>query len=105
MLFCCGSLALLYCCHYFGPSLERERLFPLMVWFLRVMAILVLSGRLLFSLILWEYLGLVRFFLILFYSNSSRLRASLITLFASRFGDVALFMLILWGGWRTCLDF
>lgn len=42
---------------------------------------------------LWEYLGLVRFFLIIFYGKSVSLRASLITLFASRFGDVCLFIL------------
>lgn len=41
-------------------------------------------------------MGLVRFFLILFYSKRRSLRASLITLFASRFGDVALFFLIMW---------
>nr|ATD85506.1 NADH dehydrogenase subunit 5 [Paragonimus heterotremus] len=98
MLFCCGSLALLYCYHYFGVSLEGERLFPLMVWFLGVMGILIFSGSLVFSLVLWEYLGLVSFLLILFYSNSSSARAALVTLFASRFGDVSLFMLILWCG-------
>lgn len=95
MLLCCGSLALLYCCHYFSGSLESERLFPVMVWFLGVMGALVLRGSLMFSLVLWEYLGLVRFLLILFYSKRRSLRASLVTLFASRFGDVALFMLIL----------
>lgn len=59
------------------------------------MAILILRGSLLFSLVMWEYLGLVRFFLIIFYSNMARLRASLITVFASRFGDVSLFFLIM----------
>lgn len=58
------------------------------------MLILVSSANLLFSFIFWEYLGLVRFFLILFYSKMSRLRASLVTLFASRFGDAALFFLV-----------
>nr|YP_009261939.1 NADH dehydrogenase subunit 5 [Echinochasmus japonicus]AKL39067.1 NADH dehydrogenase subunit 5 [Echinochasmus japonicus] len=100
MLFCCGSIALLYCYHYFGEdSSEGYKLFPLIVWFLGVMGILVFSGSLIFSLVFWEYLGLVSFLLILFYSNSSSLRASLITLFASRFGDVSLFMLVLWLCW------
>ena len=96
MLVCCGFVALFYCFHYFGGSREARGLFPLIVWFLRVMAILVSSSSLLFSLIFWEYLGLVSFFLILFYSNMSSLRASLITLFASRFGDVSLFVVIMW---------
>nr|QYA17640.1 NADH dehydrogenase subunit 5 [Echinostomatidae sp. MSB para 30070] len=96
MLVCCGFVALFYCFHYFGGSEEASMLFPLIVWFLSVMAILVSSSSLLFSLIFWEYLGLVSFFLILFYSNMSSLRASLITLFASRFGDVSLFVVIMW---------
>lgn len=95
MLFCCGSLALLYCYHYFSGSVEGVLLFPLMVWFLGVMGVLIFRGSLILSLVLWEYLGLVRFLLILFYSNRSSSRAALVTLFASRFGDVSLFMLIL----------
>nr|YP_010505942.1 NADH dehydrogenase subunit 5 [Paragonimus skrjabini miyazakii]UXE35014.1 NADH dehydrogenase subunit 5 [Paragonimus skrjabini miyazakii] len=98
MLFCCGSLALLYCYHYFGTSVDGSLLFPLMLWFLGVMGVLIFSDSLILSLVLWEYLGLVSFLLILFYSNSSSVRAALITLFASRFGDVSLFMLVLWFG-------
>lgn len=96
MLFLCGGVALFYCHHYFGGSLDGYLLFPLIVWFLSVMAMLVFRSSLLFTLVFWEYLGLVSFFLILFYSNGSSLRASLITLFASRFGDAALFLLIMW---------
>nr|APX55313.1 NADH dehydrogenase subunit 5 [Fasciolopsis buski] len=99
MLICCGGVALLYCFHYFSGGVEGSLLFPLMVWFLGVMCILVFSSSLVFSLIFWEYLGLVSFFLILFYSNSSSLRASLITLFASRFGDVSMFVIIMCVSW------
>lgn len=95
MLFCCGRVALLYCSHYFGGGIEGDLLFPLIVWFLGVMGFLIFTNSLVFSLVFWEYLGLVRFLLILFYSNMRSLRASLITLFASRFGDVSMFMLIL----------
>nr|YP_009646087.1 NADH dehydrogenase subunit 5 [Plagiorchis maculosus]QBX99314.1 NADH dehydrogenase subunit 5 [Plagiorchis maculosus] len=96
MLICCGVVALFYCYHYFGVSLEGGSLFLLMCFFLSVMAFLVLSSSFLFSLVMWEYLGLVSFFLILFYSNMVSLRASLITLFASRWGDVSFFGLIMW---------
>nr|YP_009161001.1 NADH dehydrogenase subunit 5 [Paragonimus westermani complex sp. type 1]AJA32738.1 NADH dehydrogenase subunit 5 [Paragonimus westermani complex sp. type 1] len=99
MLLCCGSIALPYCCHYFTGLVEESvRLFSLMIWFLMVMGVLVLSGSLVLSLVMWEYLGLVSFLLILFYSNMDSARAALVTLFASRFGDVSLFMLILWCG-------
>nr|YP_010704133.1 NADH dehydrogenase subunit 5 [Plagiorchis elegans]WCO87343.1 NADH dehydrogenase subunit 5 [Plagiorchis elegans] len=96
MLFCCGVVALFYCFHYFGITLEGFSLFLLMCFFLSVMAFLVVSSSFLFSLVMWEYLGLVSFFLILFYSNSVSLRASLITLFASRWGDISFFGLIMW---------
>nr|QBF03697.1 NADH dehydrogenase subunit 5 [Echinostoma sp. JM-2019] len=99
MLFCCGFVALFYCFHYFGGSVDASLLFPLVVWFLGVMGALVLSSSMLFSLVFWEYLGLVSFFLILFYSNMSSLRASLITLFASRFGDVSMFVVMMWLSW------
>nr|QIJ60112.1 NADH dehydrogenase subunit 5 [Fischoederius elongatus] len=103
MLFCCGSIALYYCYHYFSGSKEGGLLFPLIVWFLGVMGILIFTSSMIFSLVLWEYLGLVSFFLILFYSNMSSMRASLITVFASRFGDAALFVLIMW--FANWLDF
>nr|AKG49774.1 NADH dehydrogenase subunit 5 [Ogmocotyle sp. JM-2015] len=96
MLFCCGTIALYYCYHYFSGSSEGGLLFPLIVWFLGVMGVLIFTSSMVFSLVLWEYLGLVSFFLILFYSNSSSMRASLITVFASRFGDASLFVLIMW---------
>nr|BDB04295.1 NADH dehydrogenase subunit 5 [Fasciola gigantica] len=99
MLLCCGSVALVYCFHYFGGEPVAVLLFPLMIWFLGVMGILVFSSSLLFSLVFWEYLGLVSFFLILFYSNMSSLRASLVTLFASRFGDVSVFGMLMWVSW------
>nr|QDA21739.1 NADH dehydrogenase subunit 5 [Amphimerus sp. JM-2019] len=95
MLLFCGSVALFYCYHYLGASSDSFSLYFLMVWFLGVMCVLVLSGSVLFSLVFWEYLGLVSFFLILFYSNMSSLRASLVTVFASRFGDVSLFFLVM----------
>ena len=96
MLFCCGAIALFYCYHYFYGAREGGLLFPLIVWFLSVMGVLIFTSSMVFSLVLWEYLGLVSFFLILFYSNMNRMRASLITVFASRFGDASLFVLIMW---------
>lgn len=99
MLLYCGSVALFYCFHYFGGRGDAYLLYSLMVVFLGVMAVLVLSGSVLMTLLMWEYLGLVSFFLILFYSKMARLRASLITLFASRFGDVSLFLVIMWLCW------
>lgn len=94
MLLCCGIGALLYCGHYFCGLVGFRGLAGLMFLFLLVMFVLVIRGRLVLSLVLWEYLGFVRFLLILYYSNMSRLRASIVTLVSSRFGDVGLFVFI-----------
>nr|AYH51372.1 NADH dehydrogenase subunit 5 [Cardiocephaloides medioconiger] len=94
MLLICSLLAFIYCFHYYYDSADVFSLFYLMVWFVVVMMLLVLSGSLVFTLVMWEYLGFVSFLLILFYSNSSSVRASLITLLASRFGDVGLFVIV-----------
>nr|UDU84928.1 NADH dehydrogenase subunit 5 [Glypthelmins quieta] len=96
MLGCCGVIALFYCYHYFSSDPSGFILFLLMFVFILVMFVLMLSFSLVSLLVFWEYLGLVSFFLILFYSNSVSLRAAIITLFASRFGDVSLFILIFW---------
>nr|YP_009681612.1 NADH dehydrogenase subunit 5 [Tracheophilus cymbius]QDP13019.1 NADH dehydrogenase subunit 5 [Tracheophilus cymbius] len=96
MLFCCGSLALFYCFHYFSGSSEGVSLFVLVVWFFGVMDGLVFSSSLLLTLGFWNYLWFAGFFLILFYSNSSSLQVCLLTLFASRFGDVSLFVLVVY---------
>lgn len=57
------------------------------------MLTLVFRGKCLMLLVGWEYLGFISFILIMYYKKMSRLRASVITLFSSRLGDVALFVL------------
>nr|YP_009867156.1 NADH dehydrogenase subunit 5 [Diplostomum ardeae]QKG04355.1 NADH dehydrogenase subunit 5 [Diplostomum ardeae] len=94
MLFVCSLLAFIYCFHYYYGSSEAKFLFYLMVWFVMVMFFLIITNSVIFSLVMWEYLGFVSFLLILFYSNSSSVRASLITLLSSRFGDVGLFVIL-----------
>nr|AYH51413.1 NADH dehydrogenase subunit 5 [Posthodiplostomum centrarchi] len=94
MLTSCSLLAFIYCFHYYYNELSGFKLLYLMLWFVLVMFVLVSTGSPVVSLILWEYLGFVSFLLILFYSNSSSVRASLVTLFCSRFGDVGLFVMI-----------
>nr|AKP94298.1 NADH dehydrogenase subunit 5 [Diplostomum pseudospathaceum] len=96
MLIICSLFAFIYCFHYYYGSADAKFLFYLMVWFVLVMFILILSNSLIFTLVMWEYLGFVSFLLILFYSNSSSVRASLITLFSSRFGDVGLFVVLVY---------
>nr|YP_009938515.1 NADH dehydrogenase subunit 5 [Prosthogonimus cuneatus]QNU39799.1 NADH dehydrogenase subunit 5 [Prosthogonimus cuneatus] len=96
MLVVCGGVALGYCVHYFGSYSSVVGLYSLIVFFLLVMSFLVSSDGLILSLVFWEYLGLVSFLLILYYSNMVSFRASVITLVSSRVGDVGLFVVFCW---------
>lgn len=55
---------------------------------------LMLSGKFITTLVFWEYLGLVRFVLILYYRVWESYRGGVVTLVSSRFGDVALFIVV-----------
>lgn len=92
MLGFCGGLVLLYRPHYFGSLVPP--LNALIVLFLVVMGFLVTSGDLVSRLVFWEYLGFVRFLLILFYRTFDAAFAAKVTLISSRFGDVGLFVLV-----------
>nr|NP_066240.2 NADH dehydrogenase subunit 5 [Taenia crassiceps]AAG13180.2 NADH dehydrogenase subunit 5 [Taenia crassiceps] len=94
MLLICYLYVYYYNIHYFGGDYIGYQLGKIIFLFVSVMFILVSTGDFLFTLIFWEYLGVVSFFLILFYDNFLSLRSSVVTLVSSRFGDVCLFLLI-----------
>ena len=99
MLFICFFYVLYYTGHYFNGEIVGKELKKIICLFVGVMFSLVCTGDFLSTLILWEYLGVVRFFLILFYRNYLSLRSSIITLVSSRFGDVCLFFLVAFSGY------
>lgn len=94
MLGVCFYYVSRYTHHYFGGGVAGFDLSKIITLFVAVMACLVITGDYLTTLLLWEYLGVVRYFLILFYLRYLSLRASVITLVSSRFGDVCLFFVI-----------
>nr|YP_007891017.1 NADH dehydrogenase subunit 5 [Echinococcus felidis]BAN15701.1 NADH dehydrogenase subunit 5 [Echinococcus felidis] len=94
MLLICFFYVYHYTGHYFSGSCVGFMLLKLIVLFVSVMGMLVCTGDYLCTLVFWEYLGVISFFLILFYDNYLSLRSSVVTLVSSRFGDVCLFMLI-----------
>lgn len=100
MLLVCFAYARLYTNHYFSGDANWLNLYYIICAFVLVMASLVFTGDYLSSLIFWEYLGVVRYFLILFYLRYLSLRSSVVTLVSSRFGDVCLFLLIAVGAYR-----
>nr|QNJ34122.1 NADH dehydrogenase subunit 5 [Dipylidium caninum] len=93
MLVLCFLFVYNYTGHYFCYNYVGYELNYIICLFVLVMGVLVLSGDFLFTLIFWEYLGVVSYFLILFYCSYLSLRSSVITLVSSRFGDVGLFIL------------
>lgn len=94
MLLICFLYVWFYTGHYFSNDIGGVKLKKIICLFVVVMASLVCTGDYITTLIFWEYLGVVRFFLILFYDRYLSLRSSIITLVSSRFGDVCLFLLI-----------
>nr|UFQ89288.1 NADH dehydrogenase subunit 5 [Duplicibothrium sp. MZUSP 8039] len=94
MLSVCFGYAYFYTDHYFSGDVTGVQLNKIICLFVAVMASLIFTGDFLTTLVFWEYLGVVSFFLILFYMNYLSLRASVVTLVSSRFGDVCLFLLI-----------
>lgn len=94
MLIICFIYVHYYTGHYFVGRIAGIELNKIICLFVGVMASLVCTGDFLLTLVFWEYLGVVRFFLILFYDSYLSLRSSIVTLVSSRFGDVCLFILI-----------
>lgn len=99
MLAICFLYVYFYTGHYFGFSIEGVELKGIICLFVGVMAMLVLTGDFLTTLVFWEHLGVVRYFLILFYGRYLRLHSSIVTLVSSRFGDICLFFLLCLGGY------
>ena len=52
MLFSCSLVAFVYCFHYFSGGGDSYLLFPLMVWFVGVMALLMFSNSFVFTLVM-----------------------------------------------------
>nr|UFQ87250.1 NADH dehydrogenase subunit 5 [Schistosoma guineensis] len=95
MLVSCSILCFSYVFHYMSSSWKSKVWLVLMlVFFSGVMMGLMLSGNLITTLVFWEYLGLVSFVLILYYSVWDSYRGGVVTLVSSRFGDVALFIIV-----------
>nr|YP_009316239.1 NADH dehydrogenase subunit 5 [Anoplocephala magna]AMR73955.1 NADH dehydrogenase subunit 5 [Anoplocephala magna] len=99
MLVGCFMYVFFYTGHYFSGDLAGIKLNSIICLFVGVMAVLVCTGDYFSTLVLWEYLGVVSYFLILFYDNYLSLRSSIVTLVSSRFGDVCLFFLLCISGY------
>lgn len=103
--FSCVSLVrgavFIYCIFYIEGTLDCKRFIILLTLFVFSIIILVFSGGIILSIVGWDGLGLVSFFLVIFYANHRRLYSGLLTVFTNRIGDA--FLLVSFSFF--CLDF
>nr|AWW03153.1 NADH dehydrogenase subunit 5 [Macrogyrodactylus karibae] len=92
MLFLCSLIAIFFYWHYF--SWHSDYLIFTIQLFILSMFFLIFTYSEINSFIGWEYLGLVSFFLILYYSIYCSSRAAFITILTSRLGDLGFFLFI-----------
>nr|YP_009054581.1 NADH dehydrogenase subunit 5 [Paragyrodactylus variegatus]AIK25769.1 NADH dehydrogenase subunit 5 [Paragyrodactylus variegatus] len=92
MLICCSIIAVLFYWHYF--SWHSDYLIILIQLFILSMLYLVFTNSHINSFIGWEYLGVVSYFLILYFSIYCSSRSAFITLITSRLGDMGFFLFI-----------
>jgi len=103
MIYYCVFLALPFSLFYFiGQKPGRYFVFKCLVLFRLIMCGLVASYAYFGTLIFWEYLGLSRFSLILYFRGGSAVRPAIITILCSRLGDVALILCVAYLYKGTC---
>lgn len=66
--------------------------FVLFLFVLRMAGLIVFSGSIVLVLIFWDFLGISRFFLVLFYNNVVSRAGAMRTVFTNRIGDFCIFL-------------
>nr|UKQ56150.1 NADH dehydrogenase subunit 5 [Gyrodactylus sp. FZ-2021] len=92
MLLSCSIIAIYFYWHYF--SWHSDYLIILIQLFILSMLYLVLTNSGINSFIGWEYLGIVSYFLILYFSIYCSARSAFVTIISSRFGDLGFFLFL-----------
>lgn len=82
-----SSVIMIYSHNYMAPYSKRKYFLWLTFLFVVRMLLLVRMSRLFYIILGWDGLGLVSFFLIVYYQNPSSLTSGLFTLFINRLGD------------------
>nr|YP_002003293.1 NADH dehydrogenase subunit 5 [Unionicola foili]ACF19641.1 NADH dehydrogenase subunit 5 [Unionicola foili] len=98
-----SSVVFLYSDFYMGGDVFYKRFLLILLAFVFSMLLLVFSFSFFSSMVGWDGLGLVSFFLVIFYNNFNSLRSGLLTVLSNRFGDLGMlfsfFFMFLVGSW------
>jgi len=81
---------------YISREIFISRFIHLVILFIISINLLIFIPRIIFLLLGWDGLGLIRFLLVIYYQNSSSLAAGIITALTNRIGDVLILLRISW---------
>lgn len=99
-----SSVVFLYSDYYMMGDIFYKRFLLVLLMFVFSIMFLVFSFRFFSSIVGWDGLGLVSFFLVIYYNNFRSLRSGLLTVLSNRLGDLGMlfsfFFMFLGGGWR-----
>ena len=82
-----SSIIIVYSYHYISPYSKSNYFLWMTVLFIISILLLIRMSNLFFLMLGWDGLGLVSFFLIVYYQNSSSLASGVFTLLMNRVGD------------------
>nr|WHU31846.1 NADH dehydrogenase subunit 5 [Aeschrocoris tuberculatus] len=99
-----SSMVILYSSVYMGSDLFKIRFLYIVLLFVLSMMFLIISPNLISILLGWDGLGLVSYFLVIYYQNFKSYNAGMLTILTNRIGDVFILISIAWflnlGGWN-----
>ena len=82
-----SSIIMVYSFNYMSPYSKPNYFLWITVLFVRSMLLVITMPNLIFAMLGWDGLGLVSFFLIVYYQNQSSIVSGLFTLLINRLGD------------------
>lgn len=82
-----SSIIIVYSFNYISPYSKPSYFLWITVLFVRSMLLVITMPNLIFAMLGWDGLGLVSFFLIVYYQNQSSIVSGLFTLLINRLGD------------------
>lgn len=82
-----SSIVIVYSFNYIAPYSKSRYFLFLTVLFVGSIIVVILMPNLMYAILGWDGLGLVSFFLIVYYQNQSSIVSGLFTLLINRLGD------------------
>nr|YP_010022648.1 NADH dehydrogenase subunit 5 [Muscina pascuorum]QOP39496.1 NADH dehydrogenase subunit 5 [Muscina pascuorum] len=99
-----SSLVIFYSKEYMESDYKINRFIMMVLMFVLSMVFLIVSPNLISILLGWDGLGLVSYFLVIYFQNVKSYNSGMLTVLSNRVGDVALLLAIAWmlnyGSWN-----